>query len=168
MAQKGFRFLVDAIELLRQEQLPKKPIVMTFGDGCFASQEKIKIKERGLEEHFFFMPFAPNVASTMKGLDVIAMPSLWEACPLQPMEALVCGTPFIGTDCVGLHEVLQDTPASIVPKKDASALANAIASEIRESRKNIFTKFQNEAARRFNVLKTRNSIFQLYEEITTY
>jgi glycosyltransferase involved in cell wall biosynthesis len=167
MAQKGFRYLVDAIDFLRHNQLPKKPIVMTFGNGCFYSHEREMIKKRGLEDFFHFMPFTPNVASAMKGLDVIAMPSLWEACPLQPMEALVCGTPFIGTDCVGLNEVLQGTPASIVPKADSRALANAILLEIQKNRKNVFSSFQHKAARRFNVSKTRNLIFQQYDALTS-
>ena len=165
MAQKGFRYLVDAIELLRRLELPRKPVVMTFGDGCFASQDKEMIKNRGLEGYFRFMPFTPNVAGTIKGLDLIAMPSLWEACPLQPMEALVCGTPFIGTDCVGLYEVLIDTPAAIVPKADAFRLSNAIAYEMKNNRNDVFFKFKKKAAHRFDVFQTRTNLFKLYKEL---
>ncbi|NLC30785.1 MAG: glycosyltransferase family 4 protein, partial [Candidatus Moranbacteria bacterium] len=130
MAQKGFCYLVDAIDLLqKKENLPKRPLVLTFGEGAFIREEKLAIKKRNLEEYFCFMPFAPDVSGTIKGLDVVAMPSLWEACPLQPMEALICGTPFIGTDCIGLREVLNGTPAFVVPKADPHSLANAIEDE---------------------------------------
>lgn len=166
MSQKGFKYLIEAIEILKKNELPLKPVVITFGDGGFASRDKKHIRDIGLEDHFRFMPFTPNIASTIKGLDLIAMPSLWEACPLQPMEALVCGTPFVGTDCVGLREVLENTPAITVPKANSKELAQAIIREILDHRKSIFLDFKEEAARRYDVAKTRSSIFQLYEKLT--
>jgi glycosyltransferase involved in cell wall biosynthesis len=165
MAQKGFRYLVDAIDLLRREtSLPKQPLVLTFGDGGFIGEEQEAIRERGLERYFRFMPFAPNVAGTMKGLDVVAMPSLWEACPLQPMEALVCGTPFVGTDCVGLREVLRDSPATVVPKGDAASLADALCKEMKVPSKNKAKGYAEEAAARFDVKKRASEIEELMKK----
>jgi glycosyltransferase involved in cell wall biosynthesis len=167
MAPKGFRYLIDAIDLLRNEPLQKKPLVLTFGDGCFGGRDKQLIREKGLEDYFCFMPFAPNVASTIKGLDVVAMPSLSEACGLVAMETLVCGTPIIGTDSVGLREVLRDTPADIIPKANASALAKSLIREMESPRKEAFIAFTGQAEQRFDVTKTKLSILQLYENLTT-
>jgi glycosyltransferase involved in cell wall biosynthesis len=162
MAQKGFRYLVDAVELLRSStSLPKKVLVLTFGEGAFIREENQAIEERGLTDYFRFMPFAPDVAGTIKGLDVIAMPSLWEACPLQPMEALVCGTPFIGSDCVGLREVLRSTPARIVPSADSKALAKAIIEEMLYPSKHEALAFRKLAAARFNVKQRAEEIEKL-------
>lgn len=166
MSQKGFRYLVDAIEILRSDSsLPKNPIILTFGDGGFFREEKEAIVEKGLESYFRFMPFTPNVASTIKGLDVVVMPSLWEACPLQPMEVLVSGTPFIGTDCYGLREVLLGTPAQIIQKANSLALANAIKHEMIVCRKNIFFDFIDQAIKRFDVKKQSLDLLNLYENI---
>jgi glycosyltransferase involved in cell wall biosynthesis len=152
MSQKGFRYLVDAIDLLCQDaNLPKAILVLSFGGGGFIREEMAAIEERRLEKYFRFMPFAPDAAGTIKGLDAIAMPSLWEACPLQPMEALVCGTPFIGSDCLGLREVLQHTPARIIPSGDSEALAKAIMDEILYPSKEEALAFREQAAARFNV-----------------
>jgi glycosyltransferase involved in cell wall biosynthesis len=152
MSQKGFCYLVDAIDLLRQDAtLPKQPLVLTFGDGGFIREEKDAIKQRGLEGYFRFMPFAPNAAGTIKGLDVVAMPSLWEACGLLAMEAMVAGAPFIGTSCVGLREVLRNTPVKPIQPADSKALSEAILKEMKVPSKGIAGEFAAEASVRFDV-----------------
>jgi glycosyltransferase involved in cell wall biosynthesis len=152
MSPKGFIYLVDALKILYDEyHLPKSPIVMTFGEGAFIREEKINVKNKGIEDKIIFMPFTADVASTLKGLDVVVMPSLWEACPLLPMEAMVAGVPVIGTDCTGLREVLKDTPCKVVPSKNSAALAEAIAQEINSPSKHIAESFSGSAAQRFDV-----------------
>ncbi len=167
MPQKGFCYLVDAIEKLHQcpSSLSKKCLVLTFGEGGFFREEKQAAKARGLEKYFRFMPFTSNVASTIKGLDIIIMPSLWEACPLQPMEALVCGTPIIGTNCIGLREVLRDTPAKVIPTANADALAQALFQEMQTGSIEPFISFREEAIKRFDVKKQATSLQALYKKI---
>jgi glycosyltransferase involved in cell wall biosynthesis len=166
MAPKGFRYLVDAVEILRTEKnLPLRPLVLTFGDGGFIRDEKQAIKEKGMEDSFRFMPFTSNVAGTIKGVDVVTMPSLWEACGLLAMETLVCGTPLIGSKCIGLREVLQETPAIVVNAKDGNMLAAAIDKEIRSYTKKKFISFVDEAAKRFDVRKQSLELVALYEQI---
>lgn len=167
MSQKGFKYLIEAVEILsKHNDLEKKPIVVTFGDGCFAGRERREIDSRGLSDYFIALPFAANVASSIKGLDVVAMPSLWEACGLLAMESLVCGTPFIGTDCIGLREVIQDTPAYQVPIADSIALASAILHELNHSRRSEFLKFTEMAAIRYDVKNASNEIFELYAQMS--
>jgi len=166
MAQKGFSYLVDAIEILSRDQaLARNFSVVSFGDGGFIREEKEAIKARNLDRYFSFMPFVANVAGTIKGLDVVAMPSLWEACGLLAMETLVSGTPLIGTDCIGLREVLKFTPARIVSPKDGKDLALAIKREMEHPSKAEALAFQNEAAVRFDVRKRAVELEGLYKRI---
>lgn len=166
MAQKGFRYLVDAIELLLRNYNPeKRPLVLTFGHGAFIREEKEAINKRGLNEFFCFMPFTPNVAGSIRGLDVVVMPSLWEACSLLAMEVLICGVPLIGSDCTGLREVLQGTPAKVIPKADAVALAKSIKQEMERSSKATFLNYRKAASERFDARKTIKAILDLYERM---
>jgi glycosyltransferase involved in cell wall biosynthesis len=168
MAQKGFRYIVDAVDLLRMKDgLPKRPLVLTFGEGAFIREEKQAIEKRGLKNYFCFMPFTPNVADTIKGLDVVAMPSLWEACGLLAMEVLACGTPLIGSDCIGLREVIQGTPAIVITKADAADLARALLQEMEKSSKESFLRYCKTAAGNFDVRKTSQSILNLYDSMTS-
>ncbi len=154
MSQKGFVYLVDAMEILsKNKNINRKPVVLAFGFDGFVREDTEYLKNKGLEEYFHFLPFTSNVASTLKGLDVIAMPSLWEACPLLPMEAMVAGVPVIGTDCLGLREVLKDTPNVILPAGNSSALAEALENEIKNPSCSQTEAFREEAASRFDVRK---------------
>jgi glycosyltransferase involved in cell wall biosynthesis len=163
MSQKGFRYLLEAVEILRkQPALPFRPIILAFGQGGFIREEQAFVREKGLEGWCLFLPFTPNVASTLRGLDVVVIPSLWEACSLLPMEAMVAGTPVIGTDVIGLRETLMGSPAAIVPARDSASLARAIAEEMTHPSKKVSEEFRAEAARRFDVRRQAELIQSLY------
>lgn len=152
MPQKGFHYLIEALDLmLKIDDLPKKPIILAFGEGGYIREEKEYVKDRDLENSVIFVPLVSNVAPTLKGLDVLAIPSLWEACPLLPMEAMVAGTPIIGSNCIGLREVLKGTPAVMIPMKNSMELAKALIEEIYSPSKSKAMKFRVVAARRFDV-----------------
>ena len=93
--------------------------------------------------------------------DVVVMPSLWEACGLLAMEAMVSGVPLIGTDCVGLREVLKGTPAAVVSTKDSAALASAILNEMDNPSTSRAREFVTEAATRFHVKRRASEIEDL-------
>jgi glycosyltransferase involved in cell wall biosynthesis len=67
------------------------------------------------------------------------------------MEAMVAGVPLIGTNCIGLREVLRNTPATAVPARDSVALAEALISEMRNPTTTKARAFATEAASRFHV-----------------
>jgi glycosyltransferase involved in cell wall biosynthesis len=154
MSQKGFKYLVDAMaEMAERKDLPNRPVVLAFGEGGFIREEKAEVRKRGLAEAIHFLPFVPDVAGTLKGLDVVVMPSLWEACPLLPMEAMVAGVPVIGTNCIGLREVLSNTPAETVPPQDGAALAEALITEMKRPTTSEAREFVTTAAARFQVVR---------------
>ncbi len=167
MNQKGFLILVDALEkLLKTGSLPKKPVVVAFGFNGFIREDTEYMRKKGLGDYFFFLPFEPNVASTLRGLDVVAIPSRWEACPLLPMEAMVAGVPLIGTDCIGLREVLHGTPCVAVPAGNSTKLADAIYSEINEPSCAKSEAFMEDARRRFDVSIQAEALETLFIGLT--
>jgi glycosyltransferase involved in cell wall biosynthesis len=153
MSQKGFKYLLDALEQIKKvNNIPRVPMILAFGeqDG-YIREEKEEVKKRGLAGSVIFLPFVADVASTLKGFDVVAMPSLWEACGLLAMETMVAGVPLVGTDCVGLREVLRDSPAYVVPSKNGPALCEALLAEIRNPTMARAKEFATDAAARFQV-----------------
>lgn len=166
MAQKGFRYLLDAMEILRagQQRLGKIPVVLTFGDGGYVREEYRNIEQRGLSDCFMRLPYTDDMPAAIKGVDLVVMPSLWEACPLLAMETLVAGVPLIGTDCLGLGEVLEGTPAAVITPADSGALADAIEYEMGAGRRAEFEAYSNIAAERYSIDKTVSQLVRLYHE----
>jgi glycosyltransferase involved in cell wall biosynthesis len=151
MPPKGFRYLVEAIHLLQQRAGGRAFHVAAFGSGGFIREERAAIERAGMALSFTFLPFVPDVASALKAVDVVVIPSLWEASSLLGMEAMVAGVPVIGTSCIGLSEVLADTPATIVPAANGAAIANALEREALISSRAVAQAFIPTAVARFDV-----------------
>lgn len=165
MAPKGFRFLVDAVARIEASGGLGRPFqVLCVGGGGFVREEQEALKQKGLDGHFVFMPFERDVAGLLKGLDVVVMPSRWETCPLLPMEALVCGTPLIASNCVGLREVVADTPSLTVPVADANAIAVALR-EVSESTRTPFTAYASTAVSRYDIEAAVDGVDGCYRDI---
>ncbi len=165
MRQKGFDILINAVEILAQKSNYRDFSIAAFGWGGFIREEQAEITRRNLTEYFTFMPFEPNIAQVLRGVDVVVMPSRWEACPLLPMEALIAGVPLIGTDCLGLREVLHNTPGIIIPKENPEALAEALDNEMHNNSAKLIEDYRNQAADRFDVHKQIESLRQKIQEL---
>jgi glycosyltransferase involved in cell wall biosynthesis len=100
-------------------------------------------------------------------MDIVVMPSLWESSGLLGMEALVAGIPIIGSNCIGLREVLADSPAIMVSPKDSKALAKAIAKEINSPSKKEFQTFSDIARERFSIQRPALELKKLYDKMLT-
>lgn len=165
MAQKGFYQIIQAIEVLhKSEPADCNPVVLTFGWGGFIREDFALIKQKGLSDYFIQLPGTNDMPAAIKGVDLVVMPSRWEACPLLPMEVLSTGTPIIGTNCVGLREVLNNTPAKVIAVGDATALADAIKLQIKEG-KTAFLDFQNEAVSRFSADEHSKVLHRFYHSL---
>lgn len=167
MPVKGFKYLVDALEYLLEhaDEIEKKPIIVTFGWGAYIREEMEAVRKKKLDKHVFSLPFTPDVASALKGLDVAVMPSLCEACGLLAMEVMVTGIPLIGTDCSGLREVLKYTPAVMVPAGDGVTLGKALIREIKTPSQSEAQAFRDKAARRFDVKKQAMELEKVIQEL---
>jgi glycosyltransferase involved in cell wall biosynthesis len=169
MAQKGFRYLVDAVRLLRDSANPEmhgQVQVVTFGGDNFVREERAALQEAGLSSYFNFLPHLPDTASALKSVDVVAIPSLWEAMPLLPMEAMVAGVPVVGTSCIGLGEVLADSPSIVIPPRDAVALATALDREAKCSSRTAAEDFVPRAVERFDVARQVAELGDLISDLT--
>jgi glycosyltransferase involved in cell wall biosynthesis len=83
------------------------------------------------------------------------------------MEAFVLGCPVIATDCVGLKEVVEGTPAMRIKSKDCYSIVNALKKVMKNpiSIKEKGLKFIPEAKDRYNVEKTARQLEDLFERV---
>jgi glycosyltransferase involved in cell wall biosynthesis len=163
MGPKGFRYLVDAVRLHQEHRGDKLTlVVLAVGGGGFEREEKLLVRSLGLGDVFRFIGFSPNIAGFLKAVDVVAVPSLWETCPLLPMEALTAGVPIVVSDCNACLEVADGSPARVVPMRDSSSLLKAILEMSSPTKKAVARDYMDTAADRFDVADTRREIISLY------
>ncbi len=168
MGQKGFRTLVEAIALIKERNEGNRPlpVVVTFGWGGFIREDYSYLESLGLGDSFIQMDGTDDMPAMLKAMDMVVMPSRWEACGLLGMEVLAAGVPLISTDCIGLREVVAGSPARIFSPGDVGGLAELITKEIENPTKDVFRKYQPEAVQRFAIERPAGTLRGLYHNLS--
>ena len=168
MEQKGFLVLIEALDRMLATGPPSRKFhLLAVGSGDFVREYREEVERRSRLKGFItFTDHVPDVMPVFHEIDVLVMPSLWEACGLLAMEAMVAGVPVLGTDCVGLREVLVDTPSVIVPAGDPEALAKALTAAIESPWTQAAEEFAAVARRTFDVRSATDRLLSVFEELT--
>jgi glycosyltransferase involved in cell wall biosynthesis len=98
--------------------------------------------------------------------DLLVMPSLWEAMPLLPMEALAAGVPVLGSDCIGLREVLHGTPSRMVRAGDVAALADGLRDALADPWAEAARAYAPAACRRFDNARSARTLVDLFDQVS--
>ena len=117
--QKGFDLLVEAMH-----HIPPDVARLSLR-GLGPDKEKLQTLALGLP-HVVIGGLVHDVADFLSTVDVIAVPSRWEAFGQVATEARAAGRPVIAADVDGLTEQVCSEFGLLVPPADAKALAGAI------------------------------------------
>ena len=168
MPEKGFQYLIEAMDqLVKNRQIKNIRVVSAGGFGGFIREYKKEIVMRKLNKYFIFLDFLDNVKPLLSAINVLAIPSNGEACGLAAMEGLICGTPIIAFNCIGLREVLSGTPANLVTTGNVLELTDSIEI-IQKNYKNIKAMafdYVEEAKKRFDSKKTAAKLEMVITEM---
>jgi glycosyltransferase involved in cell wall biosynthesis len=137
-ALKDFPTLIRAFATIRSRRDSR---LVILGEGPERPALEALIRRLQLEQDVYLPGFVRNPFSWMRRAGVLVSSSLTEGCPNALMQALACGTPVIGTDCVGgSGEILEGGKwGQVVTVGDADALADAVL-EVFNSKARIDTK----------------------------
>jgi len=164
--QKGFLVLVDALERLLAAGPSPSVRLLAVGSGDYIREYRDEIERRPrVAGCVTFLAHTPDVTPILREIDLLVMPSLWEACPLLPMEAMCEGAPVLGSDCIGLREVLYGSPSRMVPAGDAAALAQGIRQAIDAPWKEKAAEYAPVAHRRFDVRVRGGELLGLFDRV---
>lgn len=127
--EKGFRYLLEAIDLLVHDRQCSLLLVI-LGTGPQEAELREFIQSRKLQNHVRLGGFVANALPWFRRANLFVLSSLNEGLPNSLLEAVACGTPAVSTDCLnGPREILeQGKLGELVPPGDSMALANAIQS----------------------------------------
>ncbi|MEQ8556266.1 MAG: glycosyltransferase [Cyclobacteriaceae bacterium] len=142
--RKGFRYLVEALNMLK-ERIPNMHLI-TFGkqagdvfDGKVTELGHIDSEEK-LNEIY-------NLA------DVFVLPSIQDNLPNTVMEALSCAVPVVAFDCGGVSDMItHQVNGFLAPNKNSKALAEGIG------------YFKDEEKRATASVKAREKVVSTFSE----
>ena len=123
--QKGVPYLIRAAAIVKQHN-PRVRFVLA-GDGKLRSELERLAAELRVDDVVKFVGWQSDVVKFLSGIDVMAMPSLWEAFGLSAAEAMAIEKPVIASRVDGLPEVVEDEVTGLlVPPAEEAPLADAI------------------------------------------
>ncbi len=133
--QKGQRYLIEAIERVRQE-FPLATALIVGHDGGLRSALEDMILRARLEESVILTGFRNDVAGIVGGTDLFVLPSLWEGFGLVLLEAMAAGCPVVASNVASVKEiVVHDETGLLVPPADSAALSDAILHLLKDPEK---------------------------------
>jgi glycosyltransferase involved in cell wall biosynthesis len=168
MPQKGFEVLLDAIrQLSRLGHAGRVRVLATkdphgYGPKCIREVAKDRLLTSAVQ----FVEPVSQIAQLLSQIDLLVMPSLWEACPLLAAEAMVLGVPVVGSDAIGLREVLRGSPSLVVPNGQPAALADALVRAVFCPWTAAARAYASEAQSRFDVRLSAERLWRLFEALT--
>jgi glycosyltransferase involved in cell wall biosynthesis len=165
MEQKGFLPLLEALERLLARD-PAAPFhLVAVGSGDYQREYLKQIELRGLTRHISVLPFVMDVQPLLRQLDLLVTPSLWEASSLVSMEAMAAGIPVLGSDCIGLREVLRDTPSRLVRAGDVDDLCRGLQEAMARPWAAEARAFAPTAWKRFDIRRGARRLLEVFEAI---
>ncbi|MDM9381130.1 glycosyltransferase [Chlorogloeopsis sp. ULAP01] len=128
--EKDFPTLIRALAIVRKQITAR---LMILGEGYERSRLEALIAELGLTSEVALPGFILNPYAYMSKAAVFVLSSTFEAFGLVLVEAMVCGTPVVSTDCVsGPSEILEGGKfGKLVPVGDEINMASAIISTLK-------------------------------------
>ena len=125
--QKDHGTLINALALLRSRgQTPALELAGT-GSARLQRQTQALVARLGLQQQVRFLGNVADLPQRLANAQVFVLSTRWEGMPLALVEAMAAGCACIGTDVVGVREVIEHgITGLLVPPDDAAALADAM------------------------------------------
>lgn len=173
--KKGFSYLVDACDLLRERGVDFRCEIA--GGGVLESELQAQIKALGLEDRVHLCgPLSQrDVKRKIRQAAVLAAPCVHaedddrDGLPTILLEAMALGTACISTPVTGIPEILRHRDTGLmVEERDALTLANACETLLRDRRlaRDLAQNARRLVEERFDIEKNTGQIRALFAEVT--
>ncbi|WP_236827228.1 MULTISPECIES: glycosyltransferase [unclassified Blastococcus] len=120
--QKGVDLLIRAVPAVLAK-VPRAHVVVV-GDGTRRGECEALAGELGVADHVRFTGWRHDLADVMRAVDVLALPSRWEAFGIVNLEAMAAARPVVGFGVEGIPEVVVHGETGLLsPAGDVDGLA---------------------------------------------
>ncbi|MDR2171422.1 MAG: glycosyltransferase family 4 protein [Planctomycetaceae bacterium] len=167
MHQKGIDVLLKSLELLVDRGYADRfrLIITRDFNGFLDETIKLVTENSKIARMIHFIDPVTDITPLLLGIDVMVAPSRWEACPLLPMESLVLGVPVIGSNCIGLREVLNGTPSLIHENGNPESLATMLIKFIESPTTDAAKQYVSESVKRFDIRSSADQLLEIYQSL---
>jgi glycosyltransferase involved in cell wall biosynthesis len=126
-AEKGHRYLIDAVSRMVQQSPELKMKVLIAGKGPADGQLREQVSRNGLDQRVQLVGHWPDVSEMFSIADLFVLPSLSEGSPNVLLESMAAKVPIVATNVGGVPEhVSNGETAILVPPADSASLAAAM------------------------------------------
>ncbi len=133
-AKKGVPLLVDAFKTTATAIPSARLIIAGPDDEGIGRRLTASVADAGLSDRVLFV--GPVTGATKRALlqrsDIFVLPSADESFGVAVAEAMAVGCPVVVSPEVAIEDVLRASGAGLVVERDASAIANAMATILSE------------------------------------
>ncbi len=168
MPEKGFPLLIEAVDRLVRHGGVRPFHVVAFGSGDYRGEYQRAIERKGLSAYFTLRDFVSDVADVLGQLDLVVMPSLWEASSLLALEVLSAGVPLLGSNCPGLYGVLTNTPARMFEAGVTAELEVALREALARPWTEAARAYAATARERYDNRRSAGQLIELYDRLTPW
>lgn len=111
---KGQIDAVKAVEIIKNRGIKAKLVLAGHCSENYIKKLKKYIEKKGLEESVEFLSFVNNPYPLIKAADIVLVCSRNEAFGRITIEAMLLGTPVIGTSSGGTKELIEDGKSGLL------------------------------------------------------
>lgn len=121
---KNQSFLLDVFDELHRSR--PESVLYLIGDGAYRGMIEEKVKSLGLSESVVLTGRVSNVHELLQGMDIMALPSLYEGLPNVVLEWQIAGLPSLIADNITRECKLTDL-VSYLPIDSTEPWVNALS-----------------------------------------
>lgn len=167
--EKGLDVLIKAFRTVKKE-IPDAVLLiggdyLSVAGGSIYPQLQRLIKKEGIQSVYFLGKIPEeNMYEFYSSLDVFVLPSTGhlESFGLVQVEAMLCGTPVVSSNLVGVRSIVDNTGMGLVSRKgDPEDLASCIL-EVVKNRKN-YVKASEEISAIYSTKNAADQYVKLFE-----
>ena len=104
-SEKNHKLLISAFSTIAREV--DDAFLVMVGLDFMNGAVQLYANETGLRDRIFFLGERDDVPELLKTFDLFCLPSIHEGMPLTLLEAMAAGVPVIGSDVLGINEVIE-------------------------------------------------------------
>ena len=127
--EKNHLFLIRAFHLML-DKMPQTHLIFVGADdfsGSTGPSARALVDELGITEKVTFLGPRDDVEQIYPAFDAYCLPSKMEGLPLSPLEAMASGVPVVGTDVMGIREIIREHENGfLVPADGVQALGDGL------------------------------------------